>query len=357
MSNVEQVNQNVTEQVPFGTIQHNLSNIKPTSSEISYLWVTYIAECMSVAMLKHMVAKSKDSDFHNVLQLALDTSSQNIKAIEGVFNTIHHPIPDGFGEEDVDIDAPELFAEEFSVRYTKLMQKYILINYTIAFSDSSRHDIKNLFSEFNEKAKKVIEKADEVLLGKGLFQKSPDIEVPDRTEFVHDKNYYGSFWGKSDRSLNAVEISNIFNIIDFKTTMRALKLGFSQVAKSDQLRRHLNRGIKMSDKQLEVLGLLLENDGLPKPVIINDQVTDTTQSPYSDRLMMFHTTVAMARIILAYGLGLTNSARKDVAADFTRLTAEILEFSKDGVDLMIENGWLEKVPETANRQELTQLIH
>ncbi|EGW37256.1 hypothetical protein DOT_4898 [Desulfosporosinus sp. OT] len=35
-----------------------------------------------------------------------------------------------------------------------------------------------------------------------------------------------------------------------------------------------------------------------------------------------------------------------------RLMAEIIEFSKDGVDLLIENGWLERVQETANRQEL-----
>jgi len=32
---------------------------------------------------------------------------------------------------------------------------------------------------------------------------------------------------------------------------------------------------------------------------------------------------------------------------------EILEFSKDGVDIMIENGWLEEVPETVNREKLT----
>jgi hypothetical protein len=351
MTNVE--HQKVSEQVSFGTIQHNLSDIKPTSSEINHLWITYMAENMSVAILKHMVAKSKDPDFHNVLQLALDISSQNIIEIEDLYNIIQHPIPDGFGENDVDINAPELFAEEFCLRYTKLMQKYILINHSIAFSDCSRFDIKNLFAGFNEKAKKVIEKADEILLAKGLFQKSPYIEFPDRVEYVHDKRYYGSFFGQSERPLNVVEISNIFNIIDFKISMRALKLGFSQVTKSDKVRNHLNRGLKMADKQLEILGRLLENDSLPKPEIMSNQVTGSTQSPYSDRLMMFHTSIAMARIIMAYGIGLTNSSRKDVISDFSRLMVEILEYSKNGIDIMIENGWLEKVPETRDRQELT----
>ncbi|KJR48844.1 hypothetical protein UF75_0731 [Desulfosporosinus sp. I2] len=45
--------------------------------------------------------------------------------------------------------------------------------------------------------------------------------------------------------------------------------------------------------------------------------------------------------------------RKDVALSFSRLMAEILDYVKDGADLLIENGWLEKVPEAADRQELT----
>lgn len=357
MNNLQDANQSQLEQFSYLTVQHNLANIKPTSSEINYLWTTYMAESMSVAMLKHMVTKSKDPDFHNILQLALDESSSNIKAIEDIFNNIQHPIPEGFGEKDVDINAPELFAEEFSIRYTKLMQKYILVNHTIAFSDCSRPDIKNLFSEFTDKAKKVIERADRVLLEKGLFPKSPFIESPDQIEYVHDKSYYGSFFGKSKRPLNAVEISNISNVIEFKLAMRALKIGFSQVTKSEQVRNHMNRGLTMSDKQLAVLGLLLQNDGLPSPEILDNRVTDCTQSPYSDKLIMFHTTIAMARIILAYGLGLTNSARKDIVSDFSRLTAEILVFSQDGVDIMIEKGWLEKVPETVNRHKLQQFPH
>ncbi|MDO0824636.1 DUF3231 family protein [Desulfosporosinus nitroreducens] len=353
MVNFQQVNQNQPQQVPFEDINHNLSNIKPTSSEINYLWITYTAECMSVAMLKHMVAKSQDPDFHNVLQLALDVSSQNIIAIEEIFNSIHHPVPDAFGEKDVDVNAPELFSEIFSVRYSKHMSRFILVNHTLAFSDSSRTDIKDLFSRAIERSKGVIQKADQVLLAKGLFSKSPNIEIPDSVEYVHDKSYYGSFFGKSDRPLNVVGISNIFNILDFKMAMRALKQGFAQVAKSDQVRNHLNRGLKMADKQKEILGSLLEKENLPEPEIINNLITDSTQSPYSDRLIMFHTSIAMARIILAYGIGLTNTSRKDVVADFTRLMIEILEFSKDGTDIMIENGWLEQVPLTINREKLT----
>lgn len=351
MNNFQQVSQGSPERVFFGAVQHNLTDIMPTSAEIGHLWSSYLAESMSVGMLKHMVAKSKDSDFHDILQLALDISSQRVISMEDVFNSIKHPAPNGFGEKDIEVNAPELFAEAYSVRYTRLMTKFILSNYSIAFSNSSRSDFRKLFSGFIDSSKEVIERADDVLLAKGLFPKSPSITIPDRVEYVQDKSYYGTLFG-THRPLNAVEISNIFTIMEYKVAMRALKLGFSQVTKSDKIREHLNRGLKMADKQLQVLGSFLEDDDLQGPERLNFQVTESKESPYSDRLILFHVTATMAYIISAYGLGLTNTVRKDIALAFGRLMAEIIDYAKDGTDLLIENGWLERVPEIADRKEL-----
>ncbi len=110
----------------------------------------------------------------------------------------------------------------------------------------------------------------------------------------------------------------------------------------------------MSDKQLQILGSFLEKDGLPGPEAVDFQVTDSQEAPYSDRLILFHVTVMLAYIILDYGRGLTNTARKDVVLAFSRLMVEIMEYVKDGLDLVIKNSWLERVPEAADRQELTQ---
>jgi len=353
MSKMQEVNQGQVEQVSFGAIQHNISNIVPTSSEISHLWSSYIAECMSVAMAKYMVEKSKDPDIHNVLQQALNISNQRVISMENIFNSIQHPIPDAFNEKDVDINARELFTETFSLNYTRLMTKFILLNYSVAFTESSRSDFRNFFAESIDTSREINEKASNILLAKGLLQKSPYTPTPDRVEYIRDiKSYFGSFFG-SDRPLNTLEISNIYRVLDFKMAVRALKLGFAQVIKSDKLRDHLKRGLVIADKQIEILLSLLMKEGLPGPELINYQVTDSKESPFSDRLMMFHVTVTMAYILSSYGLGLTNSLRKDVVSTFSRLMAEILQYSKDGADLLIENKWLEKIPEAANRQELT----
>ena len=46
-------------------------------------------------------------------------------------------------------------------------------------------------------------------------------------------------------------------------------------------------------------------------------------------------------------------ARKDLGVTMMKFMVEVLGLVKDGGELMIELGWLEKMPQTANRKELT----
>lgn len=47
--------QTATNNVPFDGIQYNLINILPTASEIRHLWSSYLAETLSVCMLKYII--------------------------------------------------------------------------------------------------------------------------------------------------------------------------------------------------------------------------------------------------------------------------------------------------------------
>lgn len=353
MNNMQEANQGQSEKVPFGVVQHNLSDIKPMSSEVAHLWSSYLAENMAVCMLKHMVVKSKDPDIHNVLQRSLDISSQRVKSMEDIYNSIQYPIPDGFDEKDVDINARELFHETFSLEYTRLMTRFAMKYYTIALNDSARTDFRTYFSECINTSIEKMSGVTDILLAKGLFKKNPDIPIPEKVEYVNDKKYYGSFFGRSDRPLNVIEISNIYRLITFKMSLKTLKLGFAQVINSEKLRNYLNKGLHIVNKQLETLGSFLENENLPSPKDPSFLVTNSKESPYSDRLMMFHVIVTTGYIISSYGICLTNTTRKDLVLSFSRHMAEILDYVKDGADLLIENRWLERVPEAADRKELT----
>lgn len=353
MGNLQQSNHAEQDnEFPFGTIQHNVKNIPVTAAEINHLWLTYMAESMSETFQKFTFAKAEDPDYRNILSASLEVSSNHLQQIRNIFHSINHPIPLAFGDQDVNINAKRLYDETCTVRYVKMMNKFIIQNHALAIGECSRSDIRQLFSGFIDDSRKIMQKATDVLLAKGTYPKIPYIAIPDKVEFVDDKNYYGSFFG-SDRPLNALEITNIVNLLDFKVVVKLVKLSFAQVCKSNDIRKFFNEGVNVADKHINILRSIIEKEGLSGPELIDYRITDSTESTFSDRLMLFHTTTIIAYILTAYGRGLSRTMRKDVAATFLRLMTEILTVAKDGADLLIKHGWLEKAPANVNRQELT----
>ena len=353
MNNLQEAkaNQAHVEQVPFGTVQHNLSDILPMSSEIGHLWSSYLAESMAVAMLKYYVAQSKDPDIRPILQRSLDVSSQRVKSMKDIFNSIQHPIPEGFGENDVDSNAKQLFEETYTLKLTRMMNKYVLLDYGIALCRSSRSDFRSYFSEGLDTSREIHQKATDVLLAKGLLLKYPSIVNPDRIDRVHDKGYFGTIFG-TRRPINAMEISNIISLMEVQLLLRTSKIGFSQVVKSEKIRHFLSQGKQIADHHLKTLGEFLENEELPIPSISSNLITDSKQSPFSDKLILTHSTISIAFKIAEYGLVLTNTARKDLQFTFRNLVTDVLKLAKDGAELMIESGWLERAPEASDRKEL-----
>lgn len=49
--------------------KHNVANILPTAPEIGYLWSSYLAESMSVCMLKYIVANQRILTLNQFLSL------------------------------------------------------------------------------------------------------------------------------------------------------------------------------------------------------------------------------------------------------------------------------------------------
>lgn len=349
---IQQINpQKPSEQVPLGAVQHNVSNILPTSPEISYLWSGYLAECMSVCFLKDYVSKAKDPDIRRVLEQALDVSSQRVTSMEVLFKSIHCPVPDAFGEKDVDVSAKELFSEAFTLQYTRLMHKFVLYFYCNAMAESTRSDFRNFFRECMNTSTEVHQRVTEVLLAKGILEKPPMIQVPDRVEYVHDKDYFGSLIGKK-RPLNALEISHLYALMETKQLIETLNVGYSQVVKSKQIKKFLLKAIETSKKHLKVLSCFLTEENLPAPSMTNIMVSESQESSVSDRLILTHSTAVIAYILTEYGIADTNSARSDLVSTFRDLVTDVLFLAKDGAEVMLELGWLEKVPDAADRNDL-----
>lgn len=70
--------------------------------------------------------------------------------------------------------------------------------------------------------------------------------------------------------------------------------------------------------------------------------------------MMFHFSLMIYAGIGNFGVSIAETQRSDLVVDYSRLVAEVLKFSEDGVNIMIANEWLEQPPLSANRRDLSK---
>lgn len=97
---------------------------------------------------------------------------------------IKYPIPEAYGEKDVDIEANKLFSETFTLLYTRLMHKYVLLHYSNASTVSYRIDFVDFFNECIDTSQEIVQKTTKMLLEKGLLPKSPIMVIPDKVDYV-----------------------------------------------------------------------------------------------------------------------------------------------------------------------------
>ena len=111
---------------------HSNSEIKLTSAEIAILWRTYLSETLSICVLKYFLATVKDNDIKPIYEFALQTSQRHVQTITEIFNKEGYPIPKGFTDEDVNLAAPPLYSDSFTLFNIRYLSRLGLIYYGIA---------------------------------------------------------------------------------------------------------------------------------------------------------------------------------------------------------------------------------
>jgi hypothetical protein len=97
---------------------------------------------------------------------------------------------------------------------------------------------------------------------------------------------------------------------------------------------------------------ILSKEDLLGTIMMNTEVTTSTISPFSDRLILGLITMANSMAITYVGHAISTSSRIDLTAEYTRLLTEILRYGKEGMDLMIEREWMEEPPHAPDRKAL-----
>ncbi|HYK72369.1 MAG TPA: DUF3231 family protein, partial [Pseudoneobacillus sp.] len=277
----------------------------------------------------------------------------HIHVIRIIFEKENNVIPQGFSSDDVNMDAPALFADTFYLDYIKQMSRTGLAAHGLGLTLAVRDDIRKFYEESCQEAIQLDNLVTNLLLKKGLYIRAPFIEKPKHVEYVDDKDFLGKVFGKQ-RPLLAVEVTHLYGNMQANSLRKALTIGFSQVAKSKKVRQYMVQGRDIATKHLNILHSFLDDSNLRGPITWNDTVTDSTIAPFSDKLMMFHIGAVTAIGIADYGASLSTSLRMDETISYSRLASELLLFAKDGADLMIENGWMEKPPQASDRDKLSE---
>lgn len=333
---------------------HDINYIKLTSGEIAELFNAYLNTCASKCVMSYFEAKALDPEIKSIASAALGLNNKTLKAISDIFNFSNHPIPKGFSEEDVYLDAPGLFSDRFILTYIRFMCRFGLTSYSEARASSTRADVRAFFNDALQAILELFNQADDVLLAKGIFVKEPYIPIPEAIDFVEKQSILKGFWGET-RPLNASEINRLYLIYHRNALGKAFLMGLCQTLGDSKIKDYLLRGRSLSEKQMEIVGAILDKEALPVPISLDSEVTASTEPIFSARLILF-LVVALNSIGLGVtGISFSRVMRRDLGLTISRFMADITLFAEDGLNIIIDKGWLERIPEAANRKELMNI--
>ncbi|WP_407271012.1 DUF3231 family protein [Radiobacillus sp. PE A8.2] len=328
-------------------------NIKLASSEIGSLWSSYMMESASLPVLQYFSEKVEDKEVKSVVQKALKMSEHHIKTLTDIFNDEKFPVPIGFSSEDVNVTAPRLFSDTYMLYFLRNLGEAGIVANGAAFSMAAREDIRKLYRNYLNESADLEDETKAIMLSKGIFVRAPYMDFPDRANFVEKQSFLRGWFGEK-RTITADEAAHIFMNYTNNTYGKALMIGFSQVANSEELRNYFIRGQELARKILRKYRLIFEESTLPAPMTWDSEVSNSTISPFSDKLMLFQTTTLNALSIGNSGGSLALSFRRDIAAMYAKDIKDIGLFAEDGANLMIKNGWFERPPQASDREYLSK---
>lgn len=322
-----------------------------TSAEIGKLWATYMGNSMATRILQFYLQHVEDPDIQHVLEYAIEISEDFLKKITYIYEKKNHPLPFGFTKDDVNMQAPRLFLDEFYLHYLKYMAKAGISLYATAVPLMTREDTRELFTYCITKTVDLMNRVNKVLQAKGFIQTPPIIPIPKRVDFVKKQQYLHGFFGHV-RPPHALEATHLHDNIENNVTSKTLLIGFTQVSKDEKVRDILVRGKELTEKHISRFSELLNRSHLPSAPHLDHLVTASNEAPFSDKIMLFHKIDMFSMKIRGYGNAISLNGRRDIGASAARLLLEVSLYVEDLGNLMIEKGWLEQMPEAPDRDAL-----
>lgn len=331
----------------------NHHDTRITSAEMAGLWGQYMSDTASICVLTYFLEKVKDEQIRSVLELAVLSSQEHIQYLKELFEQEGFPTPIGFTKQDVQLDARPLFSDAFYLQYLKYMSILGMTASTLALGIGARSDIVSFHKKVLSEAVHLQKAVKEVQLDKGIYVRPPYIATQTDVDFVTKQSFLGSVVG-GKRPLTAVEISHLFLNIETNLLGREMMIAFAQVAKRKEVKEYLIRGKQISTKLVTIFSNILLDNDIPAAMTWDSTATESTDQTFSDKLIMFHVAAMAAAGVGNFGSAIAASQRKDIGLKYSRLLVEIALYAEDGANIMIDHGWLEKPPQSPDRNQLAR---
>lgn len=332
---------------------NNHTQINLVSSELSAIWKSYMFETLNRCVLQYFLATVEDTEIKQLIEEKLNEKEKRIQTVSSFFKQEGIPLPVGYTERDVDLNAPKLFNDILMAEYILFMAGIGSEHYLLGMQTSPRNDIRQYFKNNLTFFIEIQDKIIKVLLDKGIFTKTPFIPYPQQVDFVKDQSFLTGWLGDR-RPLHAMQITHLFLNIKRNAVGKELLIGFSQTANSKEVREYMIRGKEITSKLIKIFSQTLEEDDITPTSFHGMAVTDSTAAPFSDKLMLSLIANTNSYAFSAYGLSLGESTRRDLFSKYTKIMTDIGKYGEDGINLLIKNGYLEEPPKTVDREKLSK---
>ncbi|WP_284645954.1 DUF3231 family protein [Paenibacillus silviterrae] len=324
-----------------------------TAAEISALWNQYMGDSMSVCMYKYFLSIVEDKEIMPIMEFALQLAEEHIEKITMFFNDANFQGPQGFTESDINVNAPRLFSDSFLLFYSYIMSIHGLTAYSLAIANSERKDIQDYYFECLEKTKELFQKISDSAKSQPKFSGVPSVPSLQEVEFIHSTGIISNLFGDK-RPLNSTEIGNLFFNSKKTGFVRTLSLAFSQVTEHEEVLEFLLKNVKLAGKDADSFDEILKQDDISIPQRWDDEITDSTVSPFSDKLIMFHAAFLVNAALTYYGASIGSSLRSDVILNYQQVFNHAMQAGAICYNLMVKHEWLEKQPQAIDRDTLAK---
>lgn len=328
--------------------ENNLSHKKLSSSEIGNLWMTYQYKTMMKTMMNHFIATQKNEKIKEMLQTYQSEEGAFIEEVKQLFQKEEARIPVGFGESDVFLEEPRLYDEYFDLLFLRLMMKITIGLNSLHLSMSYREDIIDLYYRMDSHSNLTYKKCTTFLLEEGVLTRPPIVEMPKNVEFVESTAYMSNinYILNEKRPLNCIEVSLIYQGIESNILGMQLMRGFEQVSSKKDIKDFFKEGKELSKIIIQKYSKVLLDSDIQPPAVSWGNTTESTHAPFSEKLMMYLTSLLSNFGLTSNAIGTSFSLRSDLPTKMTLTAKDIYEYAKKGGKLMIKMGYMEQPPST-----------